>query len=123
MTELPPTPETEQRVSDLTIGELALKVAMLAEFAPHKEALIVEAAKQLGRLNNLTVLISDLAPSGTAPRTALDQLWRQAESNSGESASVIELRRMLKQHWGEWTLELAQAAGFSLTDESKDQTT
>jgi len=62
----------------------------------------LEAANQAERLQRLSKLLGLLAPGGTAPRTALEQLYDQSDVSTDESPAVLELRRMLQPHWGEW---------------------
>lgn len=75
-------------------------------------AYIREAAERLDRFARLQRLIGLLAPGGTAPRAALEQIYVQSDTNAEESPIVLDLRHMLKQHWGEWTPALREAKGL-----------
>jgi|GEM_PF-3311654 hypothetical protein len=122
MSEIPQSDRGDRPASELGIRELALKVAALTEFAPEQEDLIIEAAKQLGRLNNLALLLGMLAPAGTAPRTAIEQLWIQAgEEDPDESPILLELREMLRNHWADWKPAIREAEGFPPKETNSDE--
>ncbi len=76
------------------------------------EAYISEAADRLARFDRLQRLLGLLAPGGTAPRTAFEQLFIQSATDCDESPIVLDLRGMLSQHWGEWTPALREAEGL-----------
>lgn len=86
----------------------------------HIAAYALEAADRLARADRLRRLIGLLAPAGTAPRTALEQLYIQSETSAEESPIVLDLRNMLKQHWGEWTPALQEAEGLPPRDRISD---
>lgn len=75
--------------------------------------LLNEAADRIDRLDRLQKLLGLLAPSGTAPRTALEQIYDQSASGVVEESPILlDLRRMLRSHWGEWTPALREAEGL-----------
>lgn len=80
-------------------------------------AYALEAKDRLDRFDRLQRLLGLLAPAGTAPRTALEQLYIQSENSADESPIVLDLRHMLSQHWGEWTPALREAEGLPPADE------
>jgi hypothetical protein len=75
-------------------------------------AYISEASERLARFDRLQRLIGLLAPGGTAPRTALEQIYIQSGTDTEESPIVQDLRHMLQEHWGEWTPALREAEGL-----------
>jgi len=110
--QLPQTPETTKPASELTIPQLALALRALSETMPDESGVIAEAAKKLDKLQNINKLLGLLAPAGTAPRTAIGQLWEQSDENADESPILLELRAILAQHWGEWTPAIREAEGL-----------
>lgn len=108
----PHTPEIKKPASELTIPQLALALRALGETMTEGSEIIVEAAIKLDKLQNINKLFGLLAPGGTAPRTALEQLWDQSDLNSDESPIALELRHMLSSHWGEWTPAIREAEGL-----------
>jgi len=78
----------------------------------YEETLLEEAADRLQQFENLSSLLGLLAPAGTAPRTAIEQIYKQSAYNGDESQIVLDLRQMLSQHWGEWTPALREAEGL-----------
>jgi len=83
----------------------------------YSERLLEEAANRIQRLENLTRLFGLLAPGGTAPRTALEQLYVQSATSADASPMVEEMRRMLEPCYGSWTPVLAEAEGITLPTE------
>ena len=97
----------------LAIRALAADEIILAGLSPtYRENVLEEAANRLQRFERLTTLLGLLAPAGTAPRTALEQLYEQSSANANESPIVLEIRHMLEPHWGEWTPILREADGL-----------
>jgi hypothetical protein len=84
----------------------------LADMNPIDAAYVQEAADRLARFDRFQRLVGLLAPGGTAPRTALEQIYIQSGDNADESPIVLDLRGMLEQHWGEWTPALREAEGL-----------
>lgn len=84
----------------------------LTDMNPIDAAYVQEAADRLARFDRLQRLLGLLAPAGTAPRTALEQIYIQSETNTDESQIVLDLRGMLAQHWGDWTPTLGEAEGI-----------
>ena len=84
----------------------------LADMNPIDAAYVREAADRLARFDRLQRILGLLAPAGTAPRTALEQIYIQSETSADESPIVLDLRSMLNQHWGEWTPALREAEGL-----------
>lgn len=78
----------------------------------YHERLLEEAANRLQRLERLATLIGLVAPGGTAPRTAIEELYKQSAVSAEESPAVLALRTMLQPHWGEWTPTLREAEGM-----------
>jgi hypothetical protein len=77
------------------------------------DELLAEAADRIDRFDRLSRLLGLLAPGGTAPRTALEQVYAQsANLIVEESPIILDLRHMLEQHWGEWTPALREAEGL-----------
>jgi|GEM_PF-3412826 len=123
-----PRPETtwpqvvDEERQRLRIGELSAKElsTRLGERAlsggtnrmTHHAAYELEAAERLARFDRLTRLLGWLAPAGTAPRTAIEQIYIQSETNAEESQIVLDLRAMLADHWGDWTPALREAEGL-----------
>jgi hypothetical protein len=87
-----------------------LRNAKTEEVTPE---ILAEAADRVDRFNRLSKLIGLLAPGGTAPRTAFEEIYRQSGTpDVGESPVILDLRHMLHQHWGEWTPALREAEGL-----------
>lgn len=84
----------------------------LADMNPIDAAYVREAADRLARFERLQRLLGLLAPGGTAPRTALEQIYNQSDTSADESPIVLDLRLMLTQHWSEWTPALREAEGL-----------
>jgi len=78
----------------------------------HHAVYELEASERLARFDRLTTLLGWLAPAGTAPRTAIEQIYIQSETNAEESQIVLDLRAMLANHWGDWTPALREAEGL-----------
>ena len=97
--------------SELSHTELAAK---LRDTDKPDDALLQAAADQLERLARLTTLLGMLAPGGTAPRTALEQIYAQSAdpASNPESPIVLDLRKMLQEHWADWTPALREAEGL-----------
>jgi len=113
MTEiLPQNHEIEKKPDELTISQLAMAVRAIGESSPKHLELADEAANRLDKLQNLNKLLGLLAPKGTAPSTALEQIWDQSDSSSEESPVLLELRSMLESHWGERTPAIRKAEGL-----------
>lgn len=103
----PEKPTTRQIRADLA------GLALDASIAPDKQALIALATKRLEVLDNLSELLGQLAPGGTAPRTALEEINRQARAGDTTTSQVVlDLRHMLSEHYGEWTPTLRQIEGL-----------
>ena len=105
------------RLGDLSAEELSDQLAQRAlngatDRMTHHAAYELEAAERLAQLGRLTRLLGLLAPAGTAPRTAIKQIYKQSETDAEESQIVLDLRAMLHAHWAEWTPALREAAGF-----------
>ncbi len=103
---------SEQQPSRLTIRDLAREVMALAEAFPEHTELLSEGAKKIEQLDRLNTLFGLLAPGGTAPRTALEELWRQSEHSKDESPTLLDLREMLAEHWADWTPALREIEGL-----------
>lgn len=112
MMEISRNTQYEKPATELSIRELALAVAGLKEVIPESSEVLDETTKQLERLQRLSEMLGKLAPGGTAPRTAFEQLWIQSDDNSDESPVLLELREMLTNHWGDWTPALRKAEGL-----------
>lgn len=108
--------ETEKKPSELSITQLAMAVRAVQETYPDNSELLAEAANKLEQLQNMNMLLGLLAPGGTAPRTALEEICNQSGSSAEEFPALLELRKMLATHWGEWTPALREAAGFSAVE-------
>lgn len=102
----------EKKPSELTIPQLALALKALGETVQDESGIITEAVAKLEKLQNINKLLGLLAPGGTAPRTALEEIWKQADNNGNESPVLQELRSMLTAHWGEWTPAIRKAEGI-----------
>jgi hypothetical protein len=134
MTEIGPTPEdswpkvVDEERRRLQLGDLSAKALsnLLAKRAlnggtdrmTHHAAYELEAAERLARFDRLTRLLGLLAPAGTAPRTAIEQIYIQSETDDMASQVILDLRAMLHGHWGEWTPALREAEGFPPAIES-----
>ena len=91
-----------EKPSDLHDTRLARQLRELSN--PDNAALIEAAADRIDRFNRLSRLLGLLAPAGTAPRTALEQIYVQsANPDVEETAIIADLRGMLYTHWAEWT--------------------
>lgn len=112
MTEIPRNNQRERQPGELTTGQLALALIAIAETLPEHVDLLQESANRLQQLQNLSQILGLLAPGGTAPRTALEQLFLQSKENGDESPIVLEARGMLEQHWGDWTPAIRKAEGL-----------
>ncbi len=128
MTEFEPKPEptwpevveSERKtrsLGDLTHRQLSNQLAERAlgggtDRMTHHAAYELEAAERLAQFDRLTTLIGLLAPGGTAPRTALEQIYKQSATDDEESQIVLDLRAMLHQHWGDWTPALREIQGY-----------
>jgi deoxycytidylate deaminase len=90
-----------------------LKSELLNLDVPEYDAVVVEeVAKRLQQFDNLTKILGLLAPGGTAPRTAIEEIYKQSADNADESQIILDLRQMLHPQWGEWTPALRKAEGF-----------
>jgi hypothetical protein len=105
-------PEYTKPSNELTIPQLAMALRALAETMPAESSIITEAAKKLDKLQNINKLLGLLAPGGTAPRTAIEQLWNQSDLNAEKSPILLELRAMLAVHYGDWTPAIREAEGL-----------
>lgn len=113
--EVPTTRELRQNLAGL---------AMDASMAPDQQTLFAQAAKRLNVLEDLATLLGNLAPGGTAPRTALEEIYRQARAgNTDISPTVLDLQAMLAQHYGEWTPALSKIEGFPPKEEDPESAT
>ncbi len=106
-----------RHLGDLSLRQLSEQLAERAvgggtDRMTHHAAYELEAAERLARFDRLTRLLGLLAPGGTAPRTALEQIYKQSETSDEESPVVLDLRAMLHEHWSEWTPALREAEGF-----------
>ncbi len=100
-------------LSELPLRDIKEKLVRNAEGGnTYEAALKIEAADRIERFDRLTRLLGLLAPGGTAPRTALEQIYIQSADNSDESPIVLELREILETHWGEWTPAIREAEGL-----------
>lgn len=119
-----PENEPQNPLADRTDTQIRLGLRRLAAdehmrrnphvtWALHDENLLEEAANRIQRYQNLSRLLGQLAPAGTAPRTALEQLYAQSATNADESPILLELRGMLAQHYEEWTPAIAEAEGVT----------
>ena len=101
-------------VGKLHLSELARELTerSLDDMNPIDAAYVSEAADRLARFDRLQRLWGLLAPAGTAPRTALEQIYIQSDTNADESPIIFDLRTMLSQHWGDWTPALREAEGL-----------
>lgn len=80
-----------------------------------------EAAARIEQLDRFQALIGLVAPGGTAPRTALEQIYQQSLAGNNELTQIIlDLGNMLYEHWAEWTPALRAAEGFP--PENEDET-
>lgn len=104
--------ELLKNLSKLTIPQLAIATRAIRDASPYQSAILAENATKLDKLQNINKLFGLLAPGGTAPRTAIEQLWEQSDSNADESPILLELRSMLAEHWGEWTPAIRKAEGL-----------
>lgn len=107
----------DRRLGDLSLRQLSSELAERAagggtDRMTHHAAYELEAAERLAQFDRLTRLLGMLAPGGTAPRTALEQIYQQSLTNDDESPILLDMRTMLRQHWGEWTPALREAEGF-----------
>lgn len=97
----------------LSLAEISreLNERSLADMNPIDAAYVQEAADRIAHFDRLQRVLGLLAPGGTAPRTALEQIYLQSATSSDESPVVLDLRNMLTPHWGEWTPTLRAAEG------------
>ncbi len=103
------------RMSELSPRELSGKfdeIFFMGMTNIRDAAYALEARERVARFDRLQRLLGLLAPAGTAPRTALEQIYLQSETSTDESQIVLDLRAMLEQHWGEWTPALREAEGL-----------
>jgi hypothetical protein len=114
--QLSQNPENSKPASELTIPQLALALRALGETMPDGSEIIAESAKKLDQLQNIGKLLGLLAPGGTAPRTAFEQIWDESSSRGDEFPVLLELRDMLQKHWGEWTPAIREAEGLPPTE-------
>jgi hypothetical protein len=110
--QLPTNPENTVPAHKLTITQLAMALRVLEGVLPEQLDVISESAKKLEQLQNLSTLLGLVAPGGSAPRTALEQLWKQSSDNAEETPVLKEFRSMLSGHHGEWTPALREAEGL-----------
>lgn len=96
----------------LDLSQLAQLARSVRDGSPYQTAILEEVTTKVDRLQNLNKLFGKLAPAGTAPRTALEQLWDQSAKNSDDSDALLELRAMLESHWGNWTPAIRSAEGL-----------
>lgn len=116
MTEFSAPSEPIQKLSDLHDTRLAAELRSLNPDSDNQD-LLEEAANRIERFHRLSRLLGLLAPGGTAPRTALEQIYAQsANPDVEETPIVLDLRHMLQQHWGEWTPALREAEGLPPAD-------
>ena len=113
----PAAVETERRrlgLSDMVLRKFSRNFAELSSTGMNVEdaAYLREASERLARFDRLIRLMGLLAPAGTAPRTALEEIYIQSATSAEESPVVLDLREMLAQHWGEWTPALREAEGI-----------
>lgn len=118
MTEFISSTKREKAPSEMSLRELALAVTVLKETLPEQIELIEATVAKLNQMQRLSELLGKLAPGGTAPRTALEQIWKQSETDSDESPILLELREMLSQHWGDWKPALRDAEGLPPAESS-----
>jgi hypothetical protein len=104
--------ENDKPAKDMSFVELSFALRCLTQANPRVEEIAEEAAARIDRLNRLQRLLGQLAPSGTAPRTALEEIYKQSADSADRSQIVNDLGEMLEQHWGEWTPALRKAEGF-----------
>ena len=111
-----PTPESSSPnvYTDMYDRQFAnvLRTASDSEPSFDTQSMLGEAADRLARYDRLQRLLGLLAPAGTAPRTAIEQIYLQSATDAEESPIVLELRHMLSQHWGEWTPAIREAEGL-----------
>jgi len=106
-------PEAKTHIDRLSDIQLGSALASVGVFTPESTSYIQRlSAEKVMRLGRLSWLLGLLAPGGTAPRTALEQIYIQAGDNIEESPIVLDLRHMLHDHWGNWTPALREAEGF-----------
>lgn len=102
-----PDVETDKTFTDLQLAEA------LREGDDTHPDLFELAAGRLDVLHRLIGHLGLLAPGGTAPRTALEEIYRQSlEGDIRETPAVIALRDMLDPHWGDWSDSLREIEGL-----------
>lgn len=106
--------DSKNHIDNLPDLQLGSALASVGVFTPESTSYIQKlSAERVMRLGRLSWLLGMLAPGGTAPRTALEQIYIQAGENRDESPIVLDLRKMLESHWGEWTPALREAEGLA----------
>lgn len=109
--------EQVQKYKKIVDGALARFLVDKANETDIQSDLLREAAERLERIDRFTRLLALVAPVGTAPRTALEQLWKQSKVSDEETQVVVDFREMLQQHNDEWTPALREAEGLPSVEE------
>src|SRR4051812_35174246 len=119
------SPENDKSLpsAELSEKQLANQLRVAAASGQDSE-LLIEAADRIDTFQRFVTLVELLAPAGTAPRTAFEQIYQQSKGSDAEASPVVlDLRHMLKQHWGDWTPALREAEGLPPIVASTEETT